>query len=1149
MQIRTLIGFGGNTANRNRATYFRHSFEINNPATLGVLSLAIRIDDGAVVYVNGTEVLRRNMPNGTINFNTLANASVGTIDSSASAIIPRHLLVAGTNVVAVQVHQVAANSSDKRFDLQLRASASPAHTNFTLQDGSTLILSAPDGSEVERINIPARTGVNNSYGKLPNGTGSWGHMPNPTFGQANQGPALAQRAEISINEIVALSTNVLFDEDGEPSPWVELYNLTGATQNLANYTLSKNIDGSEGWALNSENLASKSYSLLWLSGKNRLGSSGSQLVPANAVWKYLDDGSDQGMDWVNPDFNDANWAAGPAELGYGDSDEATVINGGPSGTHFACSYFRHEFQIADKDALGQLRVQLIRDDGAIVYLNGVEVVRDNMPAGPVNHQTWATSPEVAGEAERTWYSHLISKEALRNGRNVLAVRVHQQRAASSDVSFNLRLEDLGKQNHAPFTVVPGEILYLLDNSMQVVSSLAIPTDLPENVAIGLAPDGHGSTKYFLSPTPRGTNGTSGLDHLPRPTSLVLNPYHNVKWATVNHFKSNIHTHTTNSDGSVHAHAVIDAYHNAGYKILSITDHNLITWPWTNLSSINSNFQNRDPAALGMLAVEGNELSGAHHAGSYINVVTGSGSDLNQAFSTMTQLNGIGSFKHPGRYWSKSTNYTPGAQYSIEWYQDFYNRFPVLVDMEVYNQGDRYPDDRILWDELLSRMMPDRPIWGQSSDDMHTTSHYFKNYGWMLMDSLTMDEFRRTKIQGASFFVFEPNGDGTPRAPVIDSITVNRNSRTITLHAQNFTSVQWISGIEGTGTARNNRVIQTGTTFNYTTFMGNYVRAVVINSFGRNYTQPFGFANRVPVAPAMIAGPNSACMGDTIEFSVTDHESVESYEWSVPAGGIILAGQGTPAVRVFLGTGGPQNITVVGKNRDGSTAPVQKSVQINGKIVPTFSFPTSYCAGQTANALPGTSDNGIPGVWNSQLITDSSRNYLFTPAPQACARPTDVLVRVNPVPATPSIAWNLRTLASDAPVGNQWHNLQGAIANANAKTFNPILGEEYFVIVTLNGCSSAPSNTMVAEHSVKSNTNFKLTGIRVHMNHENSLLIIETNDTWKNRKFQLVGAQGRIIANGKFSGNNSIYLANQTPGVYWLQVDHGAAWQQSILIKP
>ena len=105
-------------------------------------------------------------------------------------------------------------------------------------------------------------------------------------------------------------------------------------------------------------------------------------------WKYLDDGSDQGTAWRAPAFDDDSWAAGPSELGYGDSiPEATVvgfIDADPvaSGTQRnATTYFRHKVNITSPSSFSYFSLNLRYDDGAAVYANGNEVVRtDNLPA-------------------------------------------------------------------------------------------------------------------------------------------------------------------------------------------------------------------------------------------------------------------------------------------------------------------------------------------------------------------------------------------------------------------------------------------------------------------------------------------------------------------------------------------------------------------------------------------------------------------------------------------------------------------------------------------------------------------------------------------------------------------------------------------------
>ena len=156
-------------------------------------------------------------------------------------------------------------------------------------------------------------------------------------------------------------------------------------------------------------------------------------IGANATWRYLDDGSDQGTAWRASDFDDSEWASGAAELGFGDGDEATELNSG----HLTY-YFRHKFAVEDSSSVEALNLRIVRDDGAVVYLNGTEIFRDNMPDGDITSTTTATSA-IGGEDESTYVLAEISTDQLVDGENVLAVEVHQSSSSSSDVSFKLEL--------------------------------------------------------------------------------------------------------------------------------------------------------------------------------------------------------------------------------------------------------------------------------------------------------------------------------------------------------------------------------------------------------------------------------------------------------------------------------------------------------------------------------------------------------------------------------------------------------------------------------------------------------------------------------------------------------------------------------------
>ena len=162
------------------------------------------------------------------------------------------------------------------------------------------------------------------------------------------------------------------------------------------------------------------------------------LVTFGSDWKYLDNGSNQGTAWTDPLFNDLSWALGPAQLGYGDGDEATVVSFGPSSSNkFRTTYFRHEFNVVDHSIYVSLDLRLVRDDGAVVYLNGTEIARINMPAA--SHFLSFASSTIDREAEDTPEVLCVAPNDLVTGTNLLAVEIHQRSSSSSDISFDLQL--------------------------------------------------------------------------------------------------------------------------------------------------------------------------------------------------------------------------------------------------------------------------------------------------------------------------------------------------------------------------------------------------------------------------------------------------------------------------------------------------------------------------------------------------------------------------------------------------------------------------------------------------------------------------------------------------------------------------------------
>lgn len=162
------------------------------------------------------------------------------------------------------------------------------------------------------------------------------------------------------------------------------------------------------------------------------------LIATGSSWKYLDNGSNQGTSWYGTGFNDASWASGNAQLGYGDGDEATVVSYGTnSSAKYITTYFRKTISVTDASLFSNYTLNVKRDDGVVVYINGSEKYRNNMPTGTITHTTSAST--TCSDDGATFQTTTLASGSLVTGTNVIAVEIHQVNGSSSDISFDLSL--------------------------------------------------------------------------------------------------------------------------------------------------------------------------------------------------------------------------------------------------------------------------------------------------------------------------------------------------------------------------------------------------------------------------------------------------------------------------------------------------------------------------------------------------------------------------------------------------------------------------------------------------------------------------------------------------------------------------------------
>jgi hypothetical protein len=134
------------------------------------------------------------------------------------------------------------------------------------------------------------------------------------------------------------------------------------------------------------------------------------LLAAGAVWKFYDvSGVDLGTAWRETNYNDSAWASGAARLGFGDP-ATTSVNSDPTRV---TTYFRSRFIATNTSLITGLTIGLIRDDGAVVYLNGTEVFRSNMPLARKKPRGSPTRPPACHSSGpvRTWWLWKCIREA------------------------------------------------------------------------------------------------------------------------------------------------------------------------------------------------------------------------------------------------------------------------------------------------------------------------------------------------------------------------------------------------------------------------------------------------------------------------------------------------------------------------------------------------------------------------------------------------------------------------------------------------------------------------------------------------------------------------------------------------------------------
>jgi hypothetical protein len=494
--IRTPLALGG-----GRITYyFRTHFNfVGNPANVSLIATSY-VDDGAVFYLNGSEARRVRLPSTPITFTTVADLA-NPEGVPVVFIVPNSQLKPGDNVFAVELHQNSGSGNDAVFGLSLNvvAAQAPVLTNpaepadrILPQDGSTTLQIYATGfpsvvyqwfkngaaipgatSSSYAISAAIASDGGNYFARATNEAGSVTSrtavvtyladtvLPRILYAVALPDPTMVQ---------VVFSEPVGSIEATDTFNW-ELLSLNGTSpgSNPINGTLS---DGTN-LVLTFFEVRDPALAYKLKTGGEILDLHGNVLAPGTEIpvgvfevvllpmdgtdtWRYNQDGVDLGTSWREPAYNDAAWRIGAAPFdalfefpgrlpcrefisGTGDPVRTCISLSNLMNTaQIPTSYFRTHFRFDGNPADAVLRLDSLVNDGAAIYLNGAEILRFNLPDGPVLYTTRA--PEIAGSAidHRTE----VFLHNLVPGDNLLAAEVHQYLEDNADITFGLRLSAL-----------------------------------------------------------------------------------------------------------------------------------------------------------------------------------------------------------------------------------------------------------------------------------------------------------------------------------------------------------------------------------------------------------------------------------------------------------------------------------------------------------------------------------------------------------------------------------------------------------------------------------------------------------------------------------------------------------------------------------
>ena len=337
-----------------------------------------------MVSFDGVEVGRTNLPAGALQSTTSASSLMNATEEARTKAyaVPGTLLVTGQNTLAVEVHGWTAATSKVFLDLQATTHGS---TTDQLAPTAPALSLTPDTGAVALSWTPSNdeTGVA-GYQVVRDGT------------------------VIAIVDPLATTYTDTVDTTVNHAYVVQAFDAAGntATSNT----------------------------------RETLAAVNPNLLAFGSAWTWWYQTANPTTGWQNDTYDTTGWQSGPGELGFGDTPKATLTTT-TTGTHPLTSYYRSTINIDDPTAFTTMALDLIRNAGAVVYVNGIEVGRSNMPTGTITSETYASSAPTTA-LRHTPVRISVPSSAFRPGGNTIAVEVHLNYRTQPTSGFDLKITGL-----------------------------------------------------------------------------------------------------------------------------------------------------------------------------------------------------------------------------------------------------------------------------------------------------------------------------------------------------------------------------------------------------------------------------------------------------------------------------------------------------------------------------------------------------------------------------------------------------------------------------------------------------------------------------------------------------------------------------------